>query len=107
MDMLTVFGLSALVTAVCLLFPTGTALCLGADGASVQGLRAYIPVTAAGILPQMLCAQLSAFLQLEQQNKRVYVGIVLMMAVNALLDYLFIVVLRWELLGLNVLSIEL
>lgn len=55
----------------------------------------------------MLCARLSAFLQLEQQNKRVYVGIVLMMAVNALLDYLFIVVLRWELLGLNVLSIEL
>ena len=85
----------------------GTALCLGADGASVQGLRANILGTAAGILPQMLCAQLSAFLQLEQQNKRVYVGIVLMMAVNALLDYLFIVVLRWELLGLNVLSIEL
>lgn len=95
--MLTVFGLSALFTA----------LCLGADGASVQGLRAYILGTAAGILPQMLCARLSAFLQLEQQNKRVYVGIVLMMAVNALLDDLFIVVLRWELLGLNVLSIEL
>ena len=101
LDMLVVFGFSALASAACFLFPGGVASCLGADGVSAGGLRAYILGTAAGILPQMLCAQLSAFLQLEQQNKRVYVGILVMMAVNAALDYLFIVVFRWELFGLG------
>ncbi len=101
LDMLVIAGMSCLVSALCLLFPMGMARMLGADAASAEGLKSYILGTAGGILPQMLCAQLSAFLQLEQQNRRAYLGILVMMAVNAGLDYLFIVVLRRGLFGLG------
>ncbi len=101
LDMLAIVGISLLGTAACFLFPNGIARMLGSDSACEGALAGYVLGAAAGILPQMLCAQLSAFLQLEQQEKRTYIGIFVMMAVNAFLDWLFIVVLKWELFGLG------
>lgn len=100
-DILTVVGFSVISTAACLIFPGGVAGALGADAATREGLAAYVAGMAPGILPMMLCAQLSAFLQLEQKQKRTYIGIFVMMAVNAALDYLFIVVLKRGLFGLG------
>ena len=67
----------------------------------MKELGNYILGMAIGVLPQMLGMQLTAFLQLEQQQKRTYVGIGLMTLVNAALDYVFIVVLRMGMFGLG------
>lgn len=101
LDMILIVSISILFSVICLILPSGLARALCTDAASTEGLRAYILGNAIGILPQMLGAQLSAFLQLEQQQKRTYVGIGVMMAVNAALDVLFIVVLRWGMFGLG------
>ena len=101
LDMFLIVSASVLFSLICFIFPMNLARLFGADGANADHLKSYILGMAFGILPQMLCAQLSAFLQMEQQQTRTYIGIGAMMAVNAGLDYLFIVVLKWEMLGLG------
>lgn len=101
LDMLLIVSISVVFTLICLVSPMGLARALGVNEACAEGLKAYIFGMAIGILPQMLGAQLSAFLQLEQQQKRTYLGIAVMLAVNTLLDVLFIVVLRMGMFGLG------
>lgn len=101
LDMILIVSVSVLFTLISLFFPMCLARAVGADAQSAEGLRDYILGMAIGVLPQMLGMQLTAFLQLEQQQKRTYVGIGLMMFVNAALDYLFIVVLHMGMFGLG------
>ena len=101
LDMALVIAASLLFTAACFIFPNGVAGALGAKTGDLTGLRDYMLGMAAGILPMLLGAQLSAFLQLEQQQKRTYIAIGVMMALNAALDWLFIVALDWGMLGLG------
>lgn len=101
LDMLSIGAVSVLFSAVCLIVPNWLARTLGTDAASMQGLADYIRGMAIGIVPQMFGTQLSAFLQLERQQKRTYVGIGVMMVVNAALDVLFIYVLKMGLFGLG------
>ena len=101
LDMILIVSVSILFTLISLLFPMSLARAIGADAQSAEGLRDYIFGMAIGVLPQMLSMQLTAFLQIEQQQKRTYAGIGLMMFVNAALDYLFIVVLRMGMFGLG------
>ena len=64
----------------------------------------YMLGAAIGSLPTVLSAQLSAFLSLENQNRRVTVASVVCIAVNTVLTYLFVVVLKMDVLGLSLAS---
>jgi Na+-driven multidrug efflux pump/anti-sigma regulatory factor (Ser/Thr protein kinase) len=55
---------------------------------------------AVGILPTVLSAQLAAFLSLENQTRRTTVASIICIAVNILLNYLFVIVLRMGVFGL-------
>ncbi len=101
LDMLLIVSVSVLFSAVCLVFPAELSKALGANAENAEGLKNYILGMSIGVLPQLLGAQLSAFLQLEQQQKRTYIGIAVMMIVNAALDCLFILVLHWGMFGLG------
>ena len=101
LDMCVVICVSFFLTAVSLLFPRQLSVALGADSSTVESLQQYILGVSLGILPQMIGAQLTAFLQLEQQQTRTYTGIALMAVVNAALDYVFLNVFKWGLFGLG------
>ena len=64
----------------------------------------YLMGQAAGILPTILTTQLSAFLSLENKANRVTLASIVCVAVNTVLAYLFIVVLRMDVLGLSLSS---
>ncbi len=101
LDMTVLVLLSAVFTAVSVLAPRMIGGILGADGETMQGLAAYIVGMAPGILPWIMSMQLTAFLQLEQQQNRTYAGIAVMAAANIGLDYLFVCVLHMGMLGLG------
>ena len=101
LDMCVVVIVSLVITAISLLFPVKLSIALGADSTTLQPLVQYIFGVSFGILPQMIGAQLTAFLQLEQQQVRTYTGIAVMAVVNAVLDYVFLNVCKWGLFGLG------
>ena len=101
LDITLISCFALLLTAICMLCPGPIAALLGADAATAQSLKDYIYGISPGILPQMLCAQLTSFLQLEQQKKRTYAGIGAMMAANVALDLLFIKKLALGMFGLG------
>ena len=101
LDMILITVVSLTMTAVSFIIPGVIASGLGADAETHQGLVRYILGMSGGLLPQMLGVQLTAFLQIEQQEKRTYAGIGAMMFTNISLDYLFIRVLGWDMLGLG------
>ena len=90
----------AVLTAVSLSMPERMAVLLGANEQLKADLTAYILGYAAGLIPQMAGQQLAVVLQLECQDKRGHAGVAVMMALNVILDLLFIVVWRMGLLGL-------
>ena len=101
LDMVIVANTALIMTAICFIIPGPVANLLRANAETMHGLVMYIIGMSAGILPQMMGAQLTAFLQMEQQQKRTYIGIGAMMVVNAGLDILFVKVLPWGMFGLG------
>lgn len=101
LDMTLICLTALIITAVCYAMPDTLAGILGGNSEVRQGLVRYITGISAGLLPQMLGVQLTAFLQIEQQEKRTYAGMAAMMATNLSLDYLFIKVLGWGMFGLG------
>ena len=101
LNLLMVMIFAVLLTLISLLIPGVAAGVLGADAQTRAGLTEYIFGLGFGLVPQFLTTQLTAFLQIEQQQKRTYIGIGTMAAVNIALDYLFIVVLEMGMLGLG------
>lgn len=100
-DMFVVTSLGLLMSILCIVFPGFFSDILGADATTHDDLVKYIIGISIGLIPQMLASQLTAFLQMEQQQKRTYAGIILMMVSNATLDYLFIKVFSWGMFGLG------
>ena len=101
LDMTVVVGVSLIMTGICFIAPAVVAHLLHANADTMDGLVQYILGMAAGLMPQMMGVQLTAYLQMEQQQKRTYVGIAAMMVVNAVLDIVFIKILAWGMLGLG------
>lgn len=101
LDICLITGFSLVITIVCLAVPGTLAGILGADSATREGLIRYIYGMAGGFIPEMLSLQLVSFLQIEQQEKRTYAGMTAMVGTNILLDYVFIRVLNWDMLGLG------
>ena len=101
LDMSLLLMISAVLTAVGILIPGTAAGILGADVETRRGLIDYIIGMAPGILPWLMSMQLTAFLQIEQQQRRTYVAMGVMAAVNIGLDYLLIHELHMGMLGLG------
>ena len=64
-------------------------------------LNQYLIGQAIGVLPLLLSSQLSAFLSLENQTRRTTVSSIVCIAVNAALNYLFVVLLDLKTFGLG------
>lgn len=92
--------IGAVMTAVSFLFPGMIADFLGADTQLRDALITYIVGYAIGIIPQLLAQQIAAFLQLERQSTRCYVGIVGMIAANIFFNIFFTAYLNMGVWGL-------
>ncbi len=101
LDMLSILSISMVFIAACEICPGAVADVLGANKDLRTDLIIYIRAIAPGILPLLVSSQLTAFLQLEHQQKRGYVGIVSMFLSNALFNWLFVGVLDWGIFGLG------
>ena len=101
LDMEAIVLVSFLLTGFCVLAPGPVTSLLGASPALAGDLAAYIRGYAAGLPFFCMGTQLTAFLQLEQQEKRSYAAILVMFASNVLLNWLFIGVLKMGLFGLG------
>ena len=77
---------------------------LARDPAHRPDFYQYALGQAIGVLPVILSSQLSAFLSLENQNRRVTVASLVCIAVNLALNLLFVVVLRMGIFGLSLAS---
>ena len=105
LDMVVITVLGAILTLTCLFFSSPLALLLGAKGAVADELALYIWGISFGFVPMMISStQLSAFLQMENEQKRTYIGIAAMMVSNTLFDWLFIVRMDLGMLGLGLAS---
>ena len=104
MDMVVITLVSAIMTCGCFFFSATLASLLGAKGAVADELALYIRGISLGFVPQMISAQLSAFLQMENEQKRTYIGIGAMMVSNTLFDWLFIVQMNLGMFGLGLAS---
>ncbi len=101
LDMTLLLIISAVFTAMGILAPRMLAGVLGADSETMQGLTDYIIGMTPGILPWLMSLQLTAFLQIEQQQKRTYIGMAVMASINIGMDYLFLNELHMGMLGLG------
>ncbi len=101
LDMFVINALAVLMMLLSLFVPESIGAALGGNQETLAGLRDYIFGMAFGIIPQFMTAQLTAFLQIEQQQKRTYIGIGVMSVLNVFLDWLFLVVLHMGMLGLG------
>ena len=101
LDMLLVLAVSLVLCILCLTAPAGVAGLLGAQGDMTGPLSDYMRGYAPGFVSTMVSTQLCVFLQLEQQEKRIYAGIGVMVASNVLLDFLFVGVLDMAMFGLG------
>ena len=73
---------------------------LARDSATRPIFNQYVLGQTAGVLPMLLTSQLSAFLSLENRTRRTTVASVVCIAVNVMLNFLFVMVLRMDVLGL-------
>lgn len=80
--------------------PLGLTGLFTADESLQAMLRSYLPGQAIGIFPMVMGQQLSAFLSLENRTRRTTIAGISFIAVNVLLDYLFIVRLGMGMFGL-------
>ena len=102
LDIIVTLCISGLLAALCLVVPGMLAGILGAKNDMRNGLSAYLLGISAGIPAQMIGSQLSAFLQLERQEKRTYIGIGAMVSVNIALDVILVSVMKTGFLGLGI-----
>ncbi|MCR5303573.1 MAG: ATP-binding protein [Lachnospiraceae bacterium] len=101
LDMVLLTVIALLFTLGGIVIPGPLAVVLGADETMREGLTAYIFGLSFGMLPQFMSAHLTAFLQIEQQQKRTYAAVAVMAVVNVSLDILFVQELGLGMLGLG------
>lgn len=94
------FLIGAILTVISFVLTGPLATALGATDALKPDLMGYIVGYAFGIIPQLLAQQLAMFLQLERQSTRGYIGIMVMIVSNIVLDLLFVVMMDLGTFGL-------
>ncbi|MBR5345480.1 MAG: ATP-binding protein [Clostridia bacterium] len=99
----TVVG--AVATVILLLAPAlGLTGIFTSDPEVLQYLNPYVLGMAAGVIPLLLSQQLACFLSLENKTRRTTIASIVYIAVNVLLNYLFVSVLDMKALGLALAS---
>ena len=101
LDMIVMIMISAVLLITCEFFSPGIATALGAKDTLVAELASYIRGYAIGLPFYCFGTQFTAFLQLEHEEKRSYIAIITMFAVNAFLNWLFVAVFKMGLFGLG------
>ncbi|MEE3468234.1 MAG: MATE family efflux transporter [Eubacterium sp.] len=101
LDMLAVTCVTVSMVVICEIIPEPVSALLGAEGVYTGQLASYIRGFVIGLLPQMIGTQLSAFLQIEQQEKRTYIAIAGMLVSNIFFNWLFIAVMDMGFFGLG------
>ncbi len=96
---LFLFGLTATLS--CLFFCRPIASLFVHDATLLSALSDYIYGYSFGILPLLFIPQLTAFLQMERQEVRTYVGMGAMIVLNISLDIVFVSVLHMGMFGLG------
>lgn len=94
------FLTGALLTIFSFAAPEGIAILLGADASLSGALAGYVKGYGVGILPQLMGQQFAACLQLERQDRRGRLGILVMILCNAGLDLLFVIAWKMGTFGL-------
>lgn len=94
------FIVAAFLALISAVIPGPLADLLGANAELRGDLMKYIAGYAVGIIPMLLAQQIAAFLQMERQNKRGYIGIAGMIIANVFLDILLVAVLKLGITGL-------
>ncbi|MBQ6588863.1 MAG: ATP-binding protein [Butyrivibrio sp.] len=92
--------ISILVSSILLVFPGAVAAFCGADETLKASLITYISGYGIGVFPMMMSQQLAAFLQLERQSKRNYIGIATMIICNITLNIALVAVFNMGIFGL-------
>ena len=101
LDLFLTVMFSLIMTVLFLTVPSLIAKGLGADSKTLDGLISYLRAMSFGVTGTMLASQLSVFLQLEQQEKRTYIGIAAMGVSNVSLNLLFVKVMDMGMFGLG------
>ncbi len=92
--------IGAVISLICFSFSEQIAIFCGADESLKASVMSYSRGYALGIIPMFLSQQLAAYLQLETQSSRNYLGVAAMIISNITLDILFVTILRLDVLGL-------
>lgn len=93
---------SIVLSLVCLAFRQPLAGLLGAKGDLVPLLTDYITGYAPGIIGQVLTGMLMVFLPYNNDIRRCYLGIGIMIVSNTILDLLFVIVWKTGILGMGI-----
>lgn len=100
-DLLFIFAIGMIATVVCCVFCRPIASVFVEEEQIVSELSDYIRGFSFGIIPMMFVPQLTAFLQIERQEKRTYVGMGAMIILNISLDVIFVTILDMGMFGLG------
>ena len=92
--------IGAVLTFICAAFSGLIADLCGASPELRGELKLYIIGFSIGIIPQLLGAQAAAFLQLERQSLRNYIGVAAMIVSNVVFNITFVVVFNLGIFGL-------
>ena len=101
LDMISIVLFGAILSILCFVFCQPIAGLMVEDIKVLEGLCDYMRGYAPGIIPYLLVSQLTAFLQIENQEKRTYIGMVMMIITNIISDVLFVGVFHMGLFGLG------
>lgn len=100
-DLLFIFIIGLSTTVLCCIFCRPIAALFVDEEQIILELSDYIRGFSFGIVPMMFIPQLTAFLQIERQEKRTYIGMASMIILNISLDVIFVSVLDMGMLGLG------
>ncbi|MCR5053450.1 MAG: ATP-binding protein [Lachnospiraceae bacterium] len=92
--------LSGVITLICFFLPGMVADICGSGPDLKDALMTYVRGISLGLIPQVLSLQLGAFLQVERQSVRNYIGVATMIVSNVILNITFVKVLDMGIFGL-------
>ena len=89
-----------IITLICLCFSEQIALFCGAGASLKEGVAQYARGYCLGFIPMFLSAQLSYFLQVENQSRRSFISVGVTIFFNIVLNLFFVTVLDMGVIGL-------
>ena len=101
LDMIVVVLFGAISSFCCYVLCNQISHFLVNDNELVNSLCEYMKGYAPGIIAYLLVSQLTAFLQIENQGKRVYIGMAVAIVANVILNIVFVAKLGLGLFGLG------